>query len=61
MRSTIGRLQRRGARAIRLMVRADNVRAIAFYRRYGFRPSGRIPDYYEDGMTALKLRRAPTC
>ena len=33
-------------RSCNVEARADNASAIAFYRRQGFTPSGRVPDYY---------------
>lgn len=45
----------RGARAMRLEVRADNSAGIALYERTGYRLSGRTEDYYEDGTAALRF------
>jgi hypothetical protein len=42
---------------LRLEVREDNVRAIRLYEQNGYRRIGCEPDYYEDGMTALALRK----
>jgi ribosomal-protein-alanine N-acetyltransferase len=50
------RAGRRGASSIRLMVRTDNLAALSFYRRQGFRSVGRIRDYYEDGACAMRMR-----
>ncbi len=50
--------RRRGADSIRLEVRADNRRAIALYERGGYRCSGRVPDYYEDGAAAIRFSKA---
>ncbi|MBL8583557.1 MAG: GNAT family N-acetyltransferase [Rhizobiaceae bacterium] len=47
----------RGAERLRLEVRRDNARAIAFYRRHGFEPIGERLDYYEDGMAALRFEK----
>lgn len=47
--------RRKGARGIRLEVRADNRRAIRLYEKSGFRLFGSRPDYYEDGATALRM------
>jgi ribosomal protein S18 acetylase RimI-like enzyme len=46
-----------GARAMRLEVRADNARAIALYDASGYRPIGERPNYYQDGMTALRYEK----
>lgn len=43
---------------MRLEVRADNDRAIALYRAAGYRQTGTIADYYEDGATALRFEKA---
>ena len=39
---------------LRLEVREDNPRAIAFYERNGFVATGRRPGYYADGATAIR-------
>ena len=47
-----------GARTLRLEVRADNQRAIALYRSTGYGAIGERPDYYADGMTALRYEKS---
>jgi ribosomal protein S18 acetylase RimI-like enzyme len=47
--------RKRGSRALRLEVRADNAPAIALYRRRGYEPDGARENYYEDGATALRF------
>lgn len=47
----------RGADRLRLEVRADNAAAIRLYEDLGYRPFGRYPDYYDDGMAALRMER----
>ena len=54
---TIERLQECGTRTIDLMVRVDNQAAIRFYRRFGFRPLGPVPNYYGKSGTGLRMRR----
>jgi len=54
--SAIRRMRRRKAQSIRLMVHVKNAGAAAFYRLHGFRPVGRVKDYYEDGGTAVRMR-----
>ncbi len=44
--------------AITLEVRYDNKPAIALYQKCGFRPFGQHKDYYADGATALRYRKA---
>jgi len=46
-----------GRAVMRLEVRVDNARAIALYRRQGYREIGRIPGYYEDGCDALRMEK----
>jgi ribosomal protein S18 acetylase RimI-like enzyme len=48
----------RGKHSLRLEVRQDNERAVSIYRRAGFQPTGSKPDYYEDGMTALRMEKS---
>ncbi|MFZ1815462.1 MAG: peptidase C39 family protein [Rhizobiaceae bacterium] len=42
---------------LRLEVREDNERAIALYRRCGYRPIGRYADYYADHTNALRFEK----
>lgn len=51
------RARRRGCDRLRLEVRVDNASAIRAYERQGFQPFGHIPDYYEDGATALRMEK----
>ena len=47
---------------LRLEAREDNETAIALYKNASYRRIGRVPDYYADGMAALrfeKLLRGP--
>ena len=46
-----------GIRSVYLEVGESNVPACRLYRRAGFREVGRRQGYYEDGATALILRR----
>jgi ribosomal-protein-alanine N-acetyltransferase len=57
LRSLLRRFRRRGAKGAGLMVKESNLRARAFYERYGFRRVRRVPRYYEDGATGLLMRR----
>ncbi|MDX8462963.1 GNAT family N-acetyltransferase [Mesorhizobium humile] len=52
-----GEAARRGYRLLRLEVRADNHRAIGFYQRAGFRRIGRKPNYYADGIAAIRMHK----
>lgn len=47
-----------GATALRLEVRDDNDRAIALYRKNGYREIGRYEDYYEDGEAAQRFEKS---
>ncbi len=49
--------RRRGAREIFLEVRADNPRAQAVYRHFGFEEIGTRRRYYDDGTDAIMMRR----
>jgi [ribosomal protein S18]-alanine N-acetyltransferase len=48
---------RRGASAIRLEVREDNVRAINLYERMSYSRFAAKPGYYADGATALRFAK----
>lgn len=58
LKQALRELARRGVRKAELMVRVDNLGAIRFYQRLGFRRAGRVPGYYEDGSDGLRMRRA---
>jgi [ribosomal protein S18]-alanine N-acetyltransferase len=55
--STILRLASAGARETVLEVDERNQGAIAFYEELGFRPRGRIANYYGPGRPALKMAK----
>lgn len=48
-----------GRDRVRLEVRADNPAAIQLYERTGYRPLGRMGDYYDDGEAALRFEKSP--
>lgn len=54
----LARLERAGATTVRLEVDVRNASAMAFYRSFGFRKVGRIPDYYGEGRDAFEMERA---
>jgi ribosomal protein S18 acetylase RimI-like enzyme len=43
--------------ALRLEVRADNARAIALYRQYGFKPFKTLHHYYEDDADGVQMQK----
>ena len=47
----------RGHIVLRLEVRRDNAAACALYKAAGYRACGSVPDYYEDGETALRFEK----
>lgn len=47
----------RGCVRVYLEVRRDNGAALALYAKRGYRPVGRISQFYEDGEDALRLER----
>jgi ribosomal-protein-alanine N-acetyltransferase len=54
----LSRLEAAGASAVRLEVDIRNKGAQAFYRSFGFRRLGRLPDYYGGGRDAFEMERA---
>lgn len=58
VRDACAQAHRAGCRWLRLEVRADNVSALALYRREGFEVFGRHEAYYADGCDAWRLQRA---
>jgi len=50
----------RGATAMHLEVRADNLRAVDLYRRSGYEQRDEVPSYYEDGEAALRFGKVLT-
>jgi [ribosomal protein S18]-alanine N-acetyltransferase len=55
LRSLLRRFRSRGATRVSLMVKESNLRARAFYERYGFRRVRRVAKYYEDGEPGLLM------
>ena len=51
------RVRRRRATRFVLMVKVNNLRAQAFYEKYGFQKRRRVPGYYEDGADGLLFVR----
>ncbi len=47
----------RRCREIRLEVRPDNITVIHLYRNAGYRITGKIGDFYDDGTEALKMSK----
>jgi len=57
MTSTLRRLRLRGIRRLRLMVRAGNRAARAFYEKFGFRALRKVPRYYENGGDGVLMSK----
>jgi ribosomal-protein-alanine N-acetyltransferase len=55
LRRTLSRLRQAGAVRLYLMVRAGNRGAIALYRDFGFRRTGRVARYYENGEDGVRM------
>ena len=58
LRRTLSRLRQAGAARLNLMVRARNRGAIALYRNFGFRRTGRVARYYENGEDGVRMSLA---
>jgi ribosomal-protein-alanine N-acetyltransferase len=58
LRRTLMRLRQAGAARLSLMVRARNRGAIALYRTFGFRRTGRVARYYENGEDGVRMSLA---
>ncbi len=58
LRRTLVRLRQIGAARLTLMVRARNRGAIALYRSFGFRRTGRVARYYENGEDGVRMSLA---
>lgn len=56
LRRLLLRLERNGIGRVFLMVRETNESAIRLYRGFGFRRIRRVPEYYADGETAIRMR-----
>lgn len=50
--------RRRGCRALRLEVRADNAAAIHLYEKHGYQRGGALAAYYEDGADGWRYAKA---
>ena len=46
-----------GIETIRVEARADNPRAIAFYREQDYRPSGTVAGYYQGTVDAVRMQK----
>jgi ribosomal-protein-alanine N-acetyltransferase len=57
MDSSLRRLRRRGVTRLGLMVNVMNIRALGFYKKYGFRKLRRVPRYYEDGTDGISMAK----
>jgi ribosomal-protein-alanine N-acetyltransferase len=57
LESTLRRLGRRGAARLNLVVRINNLWALAFYEKYGFRRVRVVRGYYEDGGDGIAMAR----
>jgi ribosomal-protein-alanine N-acetyltransferase len=55
MRRTLLRLRQSGTARLNLMVRARNRGAIALYKAFGFRRTGRVARYYENGEDGVRM------
>ncbi len=44
--------------AMRLEIRQDNEPSINLFKDFGYRQIGTVPDYYEDGMAALRFEKS---
>ena len=52
------RFRSAGARVVHLEVAVNNVAALSFYERLGFRLMGRIAAYYPDGGDAFVMEKS---
>jgi [ribosomal protein S18]-alanine N-acetyltransferase len=55
MESTLRRLRDAGITRLMLTVRVTNLRALRFYKRYGFRKTSLVRGYYEDGGDGWRM------
>ena len=51
------KLKKRGHNVLILEVRGDNLSAISLYKKMGFDKILEIPNYYKDGMKALRFKK----
>lgn len=58
LRQGITHLAAKGVTIVHLQVAVGNERAIALYRRLGFRPARRLTNYYGRGEDALEMELA---
>jgi ribosomal-protein-alanine N-acetyltransferase len=58
LRRTLARLRQLGATRLTLTVRTRNRGAIALYRHFGFRRTGRVARYYENGEDGVRMSLA---
>ena len=58
MDSLMGSLKEAGCTSCFLEVKLDNGRAIPLYEKMGFTRSRIVPNYYSDGVHALKMKKS---
>jgi ribosomal-protein-alanine N-acetyltransferase len=51
------RLRAEGSRAVGLETAVDNLAALTFYKRHGYRVLETVPRYYSTGVDALRLKK----
>ena len=54
---TINRLRQSRCETLRLMVRATDHGAVAFYREFGFTAGETVENYYRNGVAGLRMER----
>src|ERR1035437_489089 len=55
------RVKEYGVNEIHLEVRKTNLTGLAFWQNMGFVPFGTLPDFYEDGDDAVRMRKILYC
>lgn len=51
------RLRAEGSRAVGLETAVDNLAALTFYKRHGYRVIETVPRYYSTGVDALRMKK----
>jgi len=57
LEETVRRVKAYGIPQITLEVRKTNEDGFRFWKKMGFVPTGELPGFYEDGETAIQMRR----
>jgi len=57
LKNFIRKISEEGIKFVELEVRTDNIKAINFYKKHGFKIRNEIKDFYQNGESAYTMKR----